>query len=208
MSDNLCLNCESELFSDTFVYCIACRTCAYCSLMVTNVELELCLKQKWPTAHARCHMVSGDPAKAHHYDLLNLCRLIVVPDVELSEETNCIRALNAETTLFETYTSEQKYLHLKMLETVYSATFALMRKDSKIIKAELLERDSKRMAEGIEKHKLQKRKELPTERKRFTAMEKLLESLLTIGLPRELALKQAKDIWESKRGAGSWEIKE
>ena len=158
IESRICTQCDKEILPDFEQSCIQagvdvcpdCRICSHCDRMVTVPELLFSLKYNLPIRHSRCHAIARVPNKTveisvEELELLNLCRLIVLPDEDLSQETNSIRAGNASYQLWEHLTIEKKYLQTHMMERVYGDCYTRLKKDPSDVKAKLLERDKERM---------------------------------------------------------------
>ncbi len=227
---------------DLIPLCLNCRKCISCHRLTTSAETLLCLQEKWPIQHARCMMLysnnpsglsiredqkwipsgNGSDISVHHsyFELLNLCRISMMPSEGLSEDTNTRVSETAHSQLIEQMSSEGKALHLKMIENIYGRCLLAIKKDPSNLRKSAIEREAKKFSDAAailnEENKLKSDKKhdssVKKETKKIeTVMEKQLNSFLSI-LPRAQAIEQAKKVWESStikgRGPGTWTILE
>ena len=178
--------------------CLDCGLCVSCGSQVTIPEIEFCLKHERQIQHSRCRIKSGAkvmiPVSEYELGLLNNARLILMPDVELSVETNCNSARIAHGMLWESMTLEQKFIHTQMLETVYSIAYMALKKDPTEVKAKLKERDIQRTTEAHAQAKKDRQTQLPSEKRKIGLQEKFLAAMKA----NELTIEQAKVIWQSQ----------
>lgn len=151
-----------------------------------------------PIQHARCRQKTNPvckiPVDQNELHILNLCRLIIIPDIDMSTDANKRRAELAQTQLWETMTIEQKYQHTQMMESVYSACYLALKKDPSEVKAGLLKRDQERVVKAHKDAEKERRLQLPSERKKTDTQQKFLDGMLKSGLSKD----QAVEIWKSK----------
>lgn len=203
-SGPVCLQCSKVFKTDEIkitlkkgFVCLSCASCETCSEDMNISEMNFCMENDTPFQHARCRMKTN-PIKIavteQELQLLNLCRLIIIPDVDVSLETNVNTARLHWGQLWETMTLEQKFLHTQMMETVYSAAYMGLKKDPTEVKNKLRERDNKRTHEAHEQARKDRMTQLPTERKKLANQEKFMNGMLASGVTREKAI----EIWKSQ----------
>lgn len=201
-----CTQCKKEIpeihmqavEKSGYLICIDCRTCTTCNMIVTDVELGLSISSNLPIQHARCRQKTNPickiPVDQNELHVLNLCRLMIVPDCDLSTDANKKRAELAQQQLWETFTIEQKYHHTQMMESVYSACYLALKKDPSEVKAKLLERDRERTVRAHKEAEKDRRLSLPSERKKQSTQDMFLAGMLKSGITKEMAI----EIWKSK----------
>lgn len=181
--------------------CVECGNCAECGEQVTISEINWAIKHSVRVMHARCRIRVAPqtmiPVSAQELELLNLCRLIVCPDSDLSVETNQLRAKTAHTQLWENMSMEKKFLHTQMMEAIYSSCYVALKKDPKEIALTKLEK-AQRVAEETSKIREKdikiQRSSLPSEKKKMNAQEQFLAGMLKSGVTKPMAI----EIWKSQ----------
>ena len=200
----ICHICEQPItgidivIRNGWTICLPCGDCMTCNEQVTIDEINLCISANLPVQHARCRMKTNPnariPVDERELALLNQCRLIIVPDVDLSQESNAQRARLNWNMLWESFTIEQKFLHVQMMETVYQSAYLALKKDPSEVKNKLKERDEARTKEAHDKARKERRLELPSERAKQDKQGKFLAGMLASGVTKE----QAIEIWKSQ----------
>jgi hypothetical protein len=158
--------------------------------------------------HARCQL-NLNPAiitegtqsiRQSQLDFLNWCRLAIIPEPAVSIETSCETAKLAQLQLVTSMTLEQKFSHLKMLETLaVQMHLVLLPRDRDKIQAELSKRDKEKFKEA---GKARKKNEDKTPHKTSVEakrMAKAIDELTSVGIPYTAAFKTVYDN-ELKKG--------
>lgn len=201
----VCTICQNDIprFSietSMGLVCLDCGLCASCGDQVTITEIEFCMTHTAPIQHPRCRMkqTGGNgikiPVSEFELGVLNNCRLIIVPGVERSIETNVSTALLAHGMLWESMTLEQKFMHTQMIEAVYSSAYMALKKDPTEVKTKLRERDVQRTTQAHAQAKKDRQTQLPSEKRKIGLQEKFMNGMLGSGVTKE----QAKAIWVSQ----------
>jgi len=186
MTAKPCAICQNELsasdasmsLSTGVSACMDCRYCLKCGNVVSGAEIKALIQAGSKIQHVRCVIASMAKftlvsVTQAELDMLNLCRLMVTPDVEdLSVDTNKARAEKAGNQVWESLSMEQKYTHVQMLEAVYGNAYALLKKDPESLKKAHLEKDRERV---------------------FSAREKAEKSTVAIELKDKAMKKEAKE---------------
>ena len=199
-----CLSCESDIQGISIKtqnghVCLDCGLCCSCGDQVTITEIDFCLRHTVMIQHSRCRMKSSKdaikiPVSEYELGILNNCRLLIIPDVEVSIETNVNSARLVHGQLWETMSLEQKFIHTQVLEAIYSSAYMALKKDPTEVKTKLRERDMKRTEEAHTQAKKDRQMQLPSERRKMGLQEKFLNGMLSSGISKE----QAIAIWKSQ----------
>jgi len=157
-------NCAKPLGQDSkdldWRVCKDHRACYICSEPLEPLDIHLAHERamKDPDdsielAHARCLIASGklatlnsDPTlsiKQSTYDLLNAARLMVDPDMSLSNTTNENNAMIHCSRFIHQMNWDQKYATLKMMEACVATVSLAIAQDRKQLKARASEREEK-----------------------------------------------------------------
>jgi hypothetical protein len=164
MSQNCCAlaDCTKPLGQESqdlgFLTCHEHRTCAKCGLEMRPAEIKWAVDKSIESeeplkcevlAHARCVIletpsISQDPTlsiKQSHYDYLNLIRLMVEPDLNLSIQTNEQTAMIQSTRLLTEMDFDHLYVALKKLEACVAQVSIALSQDRKKLKERASERE-------------------------------------------------------------------
>lgn len=223
-----CIICSKPLGQESrdlgFPTCHNHRTCVKCELPLNAHEVKLCHKRvqedeesidKLILIHSRCLILerriessanltessSNDPTltiKQSEYDLLNMIRLMVTPNVELSDVTNENNACSQNQRLIANMNFEEKILHLKMMEACAAACSISLRTTKEYRKEAFKEREE-RQKKQAEKQRLTSSK--PVGKSVEDKEEVLLGTFMELhGLTeRKSAQKIMKDTWKAIR---------
>jgi hypothetical protein len=239
-----CLVCNTPLGQESrdldFRVCHEHRKCIKCSLDVTPKEVRLAydivlenqgtIPQDLEIEHARCKIlnhptIEKDPTlsiKQTEYDLLNLIRLMVTPDLQLSSVTNENNAMIYSSRLVVDMTFDEKLLHMKMLQACVANVSIAVRQDPKYRKDALVEREKKHLEQAKQEQKTSQRPQgksatdenevyLAEFMRRFSIVDrkvamkikrdrdKAINALTELGIPLDLASKSV-DADLCKRG--------
>ena len=151
-----CQICQKPLGQESrdqgFSVCHAHRVCVMCDKTLLAPEVALCLKRAsessdgapYEPIHPRCQVRLSRPTdptlsiKQSDFDFLNLLRLMVVPNPNLSDITNCQNAMIQSDRLREFLISQMDwdgvYSHLKMLEACVAAVSIAIKQDHSQLK--------------------------------------------------------------------------
>ncbi len=162
-----CLICKKTLGADSreagFMFCHDHRKCSICDGELNSNEARWCLKsylEKYEKldfkegeaidysvitiVHPRCkainHTVSISDSEL---DYLNLCRLLVTPNTDLSAVSNENIAMNASARLLKDMNHEQKLLHITMMQACIAQAQIIVKQDKEYKKDGLAEREKK-----------------------------------------------------------------
>jgi hypothetical protein len=163
-----CLVCAKTLGHDTresgLMFCHEHNACSSCKEPVNLREALWCLERyhkllepgqepayiDMDIIHIRCAGLAQTikierevPVSSLELDYLNMIRLSVIPDMELSLITNENNARLQSTRLVSEMDFEQKSLHLKMLEACVAQTQIAIQQDPKRRKDALAEREKR-----------------------------------------------------------------
>lgn len=173
-SYDACIVCGKPLGADSkdagFRTCQDHRTCVKCEKHLNAREVQLCHERVLEDGasietlvliHPRCESLTHptleqDPTrsiKQSEYDYLNMIRLAVLPDTQLSVVTNENNAMIYEQKLVTSMSFDEKLLHMKMLEACLAQCSIALRQDPKYRKDALQERE-KRHIERAKKEAL------------------------------------------------------
>lgn len=218
-----CIKCSKEQ-DEPFLYddipiCVECMKCTICTKAISLPEIQFCISFNQPMRHSRCSLAKGlhqaeTQVSLESVERLNLARLLVLPDLGLTESSNIKLALNAQQQLFNMMTLEEKSFHTTMLEAVYGAAFTLTRKtsDFKSIREASKLRDAEKFKEALalreqpstipkkptkESQKIQL---TPREKEVMSRQNKFWKKQNEIGVDEETA----KAVWEMKNPKDPW----
>ena len=224
-----CLVCGHTLGQESrdlgWMLCHDCRICSTCKDPLNVRDAKYCLKRylellqtdeppsyrHMDIIHPKCEVLRHQPSlNPSEYDYLNLIRLSVIPDLELSLVSNENVAMNMSARLVADMDFEQLSLHLKMLQACEAQVRIAILQHPKYRKDALKERESKHFDKArkeaatssrpvtksaddseevtlgvfMSQHGLTERS---TAKKIFSQARKTIESLTKLGVPEELA---------------------
>lgn len=191
-----CVRCMDDLYPREIELCWA-------RLIEESTEIEKpigeCLEHFRPI-HPRCEAVerasaNPDPTlsiKQSEYDFLNLLRLALIGDPELSVETNENNAMMASERLIKDMDWDATYLHLKKLEACIAVVSIAVAPTRKELKAHIAERESHRARVAKKEEATSSR---PVGKKPDEASEVLLAEFMRLNniQSREAAKKLKRD---------------
>ena len=184
-------------------FCQDHRKCESCDLPISSQDAQLCLKkarfEETPlivVRHARCQIIvepltKEDPTQIK-IDLLNICRLAIIPDPTLSVETNKKQAELFGQKLVVLMTLEEKILHLEMLEALaVQMRYTLLPKDREKISKTLSERGNKKFDEALKDRKANETKAPHTVKVKKNMLSRAIDALTQppVNLPYPIAIK-------------------
>jgi hypothetical protein len=161
-----CVICQKTLGDDSRsegqLFCHEHRLCKYCSTEITVQESRICFnkfeerlegeERKAPDYSLidveciRCKAIRHEPTIAirqSEYDYLNLIRLMIIPDMNLSVITNENNAWIQSARLIQNMSLEQKLVHLSMMQSLVGQLEVAVRQDPDWRKDALKDREDK-----------------------------------------------------------------
>jgi hypothetical protein len=151
----------------------------------------------------RCKAISHEPTitiKQSEYDYLNLIRLMVTPNMELSAESNEKIAWNSTCRFIQNMDMEQKGIHLAMMQNIVAQLCVAVTQDPKWSKNVLKDREKKRFDQSKQEAITSSRP--PSKTIIDTQEIELGQFMKTFGLKeRKPAMKLLGQI---KKAAGDW----
>lgn len=166
--------CTAPLGGDSqmagYLTCHTHRVCRFCLEPISSSEVRLAFTRAEEDGrevgysdlyHTRCYakenppvpLVSSDPEattiiKQSELDFLNILRLMVIPDSDLSVTTNENNAMIQNKRLVENMSLDDAMLHLRMMEASVAACSIYIRTHPKFRKEALSEREKKHSAKA------------------------------------------------------------
>lgn len=157
-----CHYCDSECPYPDIPVCDSHRFCIHCRGVVGTTEITYCVTLGDPPQHARCIVkkthetikIDGNDSiriSRKYFDYLNLCRLIVEPDLSVDEKTNRYTAVLMHQKLVVDMNLDEKFIHMAKMESVAVEASTTIRKDRVKIQKDLKERDDERFKAALTK---------------------------------------------------------
>lgn len=232
-----CTTCAKPLGSDSKdfnldliteyqkAYCPTCRLCASCNKPLAAPELKFCIENNYPLQHARCMSLSHDKLPlTQEVTFLNLARLLILPNREISEVGNEYEAEQAvdKLILFHNMDLESQFLSMRKMMAAAARISLVLKKDKDAIKTEMAKRATKQLEVAKQEAKTSSRppgkpadasyettlanfmqREGITDRKlgikKLTLREKAIDSYCKFGISVEDAAKIVDQKMESDR---------
>src|SRR5215467_9679643 len=160
-----CVVCDSPLGSETreagVMFCHSHRLCIFCSEPLSETELKWCFKKFLESTpleslepgnlelyRSRCAILNKkEPTVAvtqSEFDLLNLIRLMITPDPQLSQVTNEDKAVVYSAKFIADMSFEQIGLHISMMEACIFNCRLTLKSDPNYRKDILTEREKEK----------------------------------------------------------------
>lgn len=195
-----CLICQKPLGSESrdlgIPVCHEHRKCSKCGRDVQLVEIEYCLKNKYPITHAR-ELALSDQTLDTNAELSNLARLLLWPDPSLNRQTLQQRTTTQFNLLVNLLNHEQILLIIDQAQALAAAGSLAIAKNRREIEISIQEKEAKKhkkaAAERVEASKT------PADKKAESAYEIEVKTFEKLGMPRSVAEMMVKRARESRK---------
>lgn len=190
-------------------YCSDCKMCSVCGEQINSDDLAYCVKYKIQHSHLQCIAPEiRDEIENRkvtitekHLEYLNIVRLMIEPNTELSPAANQSEAEWRTQQFITGMSLEQKFLFLKRVESIAATCSILLKKDRRNIEIEISAKEREKYLAATSKQDSASRKDQhgsnrldasgkksgTTGRTKLSGRDKAINALTSVGVPYEQA---------------------